>query len=392
MSQDRPLDLFWRSWTVPKDGNKPEQNEDAARIEFLPAENGPGMWLIAVADGATEAVYSGLWARTLVAAVAPDWPTLSDDDLNARLNQVRRSFSPIPTGEQVPWYVRNKFLTQGSQATLLPTIIESTGNPDELIIRAIAVGDCCLFLFKGNGEMCAFPVRTSEDFGMHPALVGSRPQTSLDYLRWEARFEPGDVLLACTDAVGKWVLQCVESNQTGLFIDLLLGLLAPAAPESDPSVERSEPPNSGHVNPQPVPAEDSSGIEDREEHPSFLERLQRLIQRLRPQETLSESAETDLLEEDQCTAPESAPAQPLDFSQFIARCRAPESRPRMRNDDATLVVCLPLRPGSNNQQLEVIKILRKHEAAAMQPPATAPATVLSEAAPTQHEVFHHGEE
>ena len=65
MSQDWPLELFWRSWTVPKEGNKPEQNEDASRIEFLPAANSTGVWLIALADGATEAVYSGPWARTL---------------------------------------------------------------------------------------------------------------------------------------------------------------------------------------------------------------------------------------------------------------------------------------------------------------------------------------
>ena len=374
MSQNRPLDLFWRSWTVPKDGNKPEQNEDAARIEFLPAENGHGVWLIAVADGATEAVYSGLWARTLVAAVTPDWITLSDEDLNVRLNQVRRSFSPINPGEQTPWYVRNKFLAQGSQATLLAVIVESTGGVDELIIRAVSVGDCCLLLFKGNGEMCTFPVSTSADFGVHPALVGSRLQTSLDYRRWEARLQPGDVLLACTDAVGKWILQCVEASQAGLLYAALLGLLTTVAPEPSPLIERSEVPNSEPLNPQPILAEDESLSEDREQHTSPLARLQRLIQRLRSQEAPPEPAEIDPAETGPTdidpaesnlqAAPVPTPTLPLDFSQFIERCRTPESGPRMRNDDATLIMCLPLRNSSIDQQLEAMEVLRSYETTA----------------------------
>jgi len=370
MSQDRALDLFWRSWTVPKDGNKPEQNEDAARIEFLPSENGPGVWLIAVADGATEAVYSGLWARTLVAAAAPDWPLLSDDELDAQLNHVRRSFVPIKPDEQTPWYVRNKFVAQGSQATLLAARVESLEDTEEFIIRAVSVGDCCLLLFKGNGEMGSFPVSTSADFGVHPSLVGSRPQTALDYRRWEARLQSGDLLLACTDAVGRWILQCVESNQVGLLYTALLDLLAPTASEPSLLAERSESAHSESVTPQQISAEDESLKEDHEQHTSLLGRLQRLIHRPRPPEEVpsepmeldpvdTDTAEvapidTDVTESNQQTTPAMAPPLPLDFSLFIERWRALESKPRMRNDDATLIVCLPLRDDGTDQQLEAI--------------------------------------
>jgi hypothetical protein len=41
-----PSEVFLRPWTVPKDRNRPEQNNDAARIELLPTANGAGVWLI----------------------------------------------------------------------------------------------------------------------------------------------------------------------------------------------------------------------------------------------------------------------------------------------------------------------------------------------------------
>jgi hypothetical protein len=77
-------------------------------------------------------------------------------------------------------------------------------------------------------------------------------------------------------------------------------------------------------------------------------------------------AETPPPEGTQQTPPEPALATPLDFATFIQRYRNPESVLRMRNDDATLVVCLPLRSIGNDQNLEALENLRKHVVTAAQ--------------------------
>ncbi|RPI28240.1 MAG: hypothetical protein EHM61_05805 [Acidobacteria bacterium] len=356
MSQSQPFELFLRSWTAPKEGNRPEQNDDGARTESLSTAEDARMALIAVADGATEAVHSGLWARALVAAAEPDWPTLDDDELNARLDRIRRAFAPIGQGAKIPWYVREKFATQGSQATLLTAILESAADEDDVSVQAVAVGDCCLVLFKADGEVCTFPVDSSKDFGVHPALVANRPQTSLDYRRWESRVQIGDVLIACTDALGKWILQCVESSQTGLLFAALLGLLA-VRPESAGVTETQ----SAAANPEPT-AKGSAPVEVQEEDRSLIGRLQRLLRRFRRPERVPEPPKPDQPEDNPPAIPEPPSCPAWDFVEFIARYRAQESRPRMRDDNATLVLCLPVRAG-NDAHLAVMETLRRRKEA-----------------------------
>src|SRR2546425_1101770 len=115
MSRNYSSALFCREWTVQKAGLQFEQNEDACLIRSFKPEDDSTFLLIAVADGATEAVYSRLWAKSLVETAGQDWPSLSDDDLGEQLKQVCKEFSPIEPGKDVPWFVRNKYMDQGSK-------------------------------------------------------------------------------------------------------------------------------------------------------------------------------------------------------------------------------------------------------------------------------------
>ena len=90
LSQEHPVRLFWREWTLAKIGYAPEQNEDACLASEFQHDDGSVASLIAISDGASETVYSGLWARKLVDAAEPNWPALSDDELNQRFEEVRQ--------------------------------------------------------------------------------------------------------------------------------------------------------------------------------------------------------------------------------------------------------------------------------------------------------------
>jgi hypothetical protein len=68
----------------------------------------------------------------------------------------------------------------------------------------------------------------------------------------------------------------------------------------------------------------------------------------------------------QSGTPEPVPDLNTKFEQFIETYRAPEKKPQMRNDDSTLVLCLPLHQPTNDQEQQVRDIIGKHQARAAQ--------------------------
>jgi hypothetical protein len=209
---------FHRLWTVPKQDSSTEQNEDAAAVRAV-----DGGLLIAVADGATEAVYAGAWARRLDELAQPDWVGLTEAELAARLAPVRASYNPVEPGQSVPWFVQAKLDTQGSQAALLlATILPGEAGCWE--VRATAVGDCCLIVLRDPGQLQAFPMETSAAFGTNPGLVSSRPQP-LAVQHWATRVEANDLVMGCTDAVAQWILKCVETSRGAVVLEVLARMM-----------------------------------------------------------------------------------------------------------------------------------------------------------------------
>ena len=375
MSRNHSSTLFCREWTVQKAGLTPELNEDACRIENLEQEADVSGRLIAVSDGATEAVYSRLWARQLVAAVSSDWPSLSDDELGERLKHVSQSFSPMEPGKEVPWFVRNKYLDQGSQATLLVATVTGAQDTAAYDVRAVSVGDCCLILFKSGGAVISFPMRHSDEFGVNPVLLGNRLAKPARYDHWEGQIAPGDLLLIGTDAVSKWALQCIERNQSELLFDALLELFNQATPDVTQ-------PRAGSLLTASLPSITAATIsQDDSEQAQEAARsttLRGLLRHLWPWSSAAPDDATESADNRQAiaavtarppnddgqsvAAPTAQPATeetaadlPSPFEQFIARYRAPESPLHMRNDDSTLVVCMPVRDLS---EVQVIRSLQ----------------------------------
>src|SRR5215831_16614022 len=99
----------WTSATLPKAGNRPEENEDAVAAA-------PDELRFAVADGASESWESGPWAARLAAAFVRCPPTPADF---ARWLADARDWSPplASAAGPVPWYAAVK-QQQGSFAAL----------------------------------------------------------------------------------------------------------------------------------------------------------------------------------------------------------------------------------------------------------------------------------
>lgn len=179
----------WVSVSVPKRGNRPEENEDATAAA-------PDGLRFAVADGATEGWESGPWAARLVAAYVanPPEPTTFAEWLAA----ARQWAPPEPPGP-VPWYAEEK-REQGSFATLLGLELRRSRTTAGWAWRAVAVGDSCLFHVRGEKLLLAVPLTSPGEFGNRPALVPSAARPCPEPGWFAGRAEPGDRFLLATDA------------------------------------------------------------------------------------------------------------------------------------------------------------------------------------------------
>lgn len=214
--------IYCRGWSEAKPGHDAEENQDAFQTRLVRDAAGDSA-LVAVSDGATSTVFADSWARALVAAAEPDWPDLDDGTLTARLDVVREQFQRTLPAD-LKWYMTAKLDKEGSQATLLAASFACTPG-GEIRCQAVAVGDSPLIVFRRDGSTASFPVARSADFGPGPPLVSTKPQPGLRYERWDATLVPGDVLVGCTDAVGKWTLEGAESADRPSVFRLLLSLL-----------------------------------------------------------------------------------------------------------------------------------------------------------------------
>lgn len=228
--------MFCHAWSAPKPGHDPGDNQDAYEARWVRGQADQRGMLLAVSDGASSTVYAGPWARTLVAAAELEWPSLDDQALTARLDAARERFR-LGFPADPPWYVAHKLAKEGSQAALVVVSFQSVPGAGEVLVQAVAVGDCALIVFRGDGSTASFPISDSAGFGVSPRLISTKPQPDLQYDRWESSLRPGDVAVVCTDAVGKWTLQGIESGDRNALVRVLVDVLGedPAAGSGEPA-------------------------------------------------------------------------------------------------------------------------------------------------------------
>ena len=186
-----------RILAVPKAGSN-AASEDAAdlRSEAWPV-------CAAVADGATESAFSGLWARTLVAALLAR-SSVGEEAFAAAVEEGQAQWAAAVDDQldDRPWYVRAK-AEEGAHATVLGVTVHEEGT-----WAAVSVGDCCLFHLRDERPIATWPYDDPEAFTHRPSLVASRPGRPVPAPRTTSgRWQSGDALLLATDAVAAWLLR-----------------------------------------------------------------------------------------------------------------------------------------------------------------------------------------
>jgi len=202
---------FW----LPKAGSSREEYEDASSHEKTQGELERKKPRFAVADGATESSFSGLWAKLLVDSNSHGPLTLVN--LRRRVEILAKRWFDEVSVKPLPWYAERK-VRQGAFSTFLGLSLKA-GDVDGTAggqWTALAVGDSCLFQVRGAELITIFPIEHADQFGYHPLLLSSIPGRNRAIWKQANRLEqtgewlPGDTFLLMTDALAHWFLKEIE--------------------------------------------------------------------------------------------------------------------------------------------------------------------------------------
>ncbi|HEY9760588.1 MAG TPA: protein phosphatase 2C domain-containing protein [Oculatellaceae cyanobacterium] len=196
---------FW----LQKHGNAVDDYEDAAYPANTVDEQCDS-FRCAIADGATEASFSGLWSNILVEGLV----------YGTEISQLRREFTSKVGMKALPWYAEEKLQDGAFSAVAVLTI--SCDDIERRTWQTSAIGDCCVMQVRENLLVKSFPVERPEDFNNAPLLLGSVTTKSESMQEHSGNWLPGDRFLLMTDALACWTLKRLR-DQNDAF-GLLEGL------------------------------------------------------------------------------------------------------------------------------------------------------------------------
>lgn len=186
--------------SIPKEGSSPDENEDSVGVD---AARGT----IAVSDGASSSFAARVWSQALVETALTLRSTFDARAASAVVERAGTAWRKHHEGAEMPWWA-TEGLRRGAFATLLFVSIGETDGRRGW--SASAVGDSCVFHLRPTPEgwtrVTSFPVQRAEEFGSHPSLLSSNSPSIDGLVHAAGALEPGDVLIAATDAVSEWVL------------------------------------------------------------------------------------------------------------------------------------------------------------------------------------------
>ncbi|MDX3455672.1 hypothetical protein PV396_27670 [Streptomyces sp. ME02-8801-2C] len=219
-------------WTQ-KAGSSPEECEDAAycwqsgEAGVDSAGRAVASLYASVSDGASESLLARDWAALLVRdtvesmRLAGDWwlelgtfvrDLMERSAVHWDAFLTRYQAARAEAGRPIAWY-EQPGLEKGAFATVLGAEIRATVLDDgttHWFWYAFALGDSCVFQLRDGCLVDSFPVRSVEEFGITPQLLGSRNRDAelvaeRTRVTW-GELLPGDELLLTTDALAAWLL------------------------------------------------------------------------------------------------------------------------------------------------------------------------------------------
>ncbi len=195
-----------RVFHVPKRGNAEAEYEDAVYPE-RDLTRQLGEFRCAVADGASESAFAGLWAQLLVRSFGKR---------KMRLDRLRRLWAQAVKTKPVPWYLEKKIKNGAHAAFMGLSIRDRNGNGRSW--RSLAVGDSCIFHVRDDELLTVGPIEKSELFDNSPFLIATKATEPIrrgaeNVSLMNGDWEPGDTFYLATDAIAQWLLSELEAGR-----------------------------------------------------------------------------------------------------------------------------------------------------------------------------------
>lgn len=208
-----PFDLLARfdaqPFSVPKKGNKESEYEDAFCLTKSSMATLHGI-RFAVADGATEASFSRIWASQLVRAFVRGRIRFPFD--LAQLRKIQNHWAKMVHRRPLPWYAEEKVQSGAFSSLIGLEFCEARDIGGSW--RAIAIGDSCLIQMRKEQVVTGFPLSDSASFSNRVTLLSSNPTNNQDVpsvvRETGGTWNPGDTFFLMTDAVAAWFFKQVE--------------------------------------------------------------------------------------------------------------------------------------------------------------------------------------
>ena len=192
------MQISYRTAWLPKNGCAIDEYEDAFSPLQATADAGKE-FRCAVADGATETSFSGLWAKILC-----DGYVSGQTCMATLQNQWLEQVSTL----NLPWYAEQK-LESGAYAAFVFLSLRQEGA--HISWTAEAIGDCCLFHVQDGKLVKSFPIETWQDFNNSPLLMASRADRNEEALaavkNAGGKCKAGDLFYLMSDAISNWFLR-----------------------------------------------------------------------------------------------------------------------------------------------------------------------------------------
>lgn len=206
--------LRWKAYTICKEGNREEENEDAS---FPVLHNGVSLkvddFSCALADGATQSSFAKRWAELLVSetGMKKDLPK----EILPTVANAKKIWGEEIAGKVLSWPAEIK-VRQGAFATLLWFHIQDNNKEsDPQVWNAMGIGDTCLFHIRANHLISGFPLTAAAQFSNTPNLVSTnlvRNSALFPVKPFSRKWESGDEFLLATDALACYVYKLVEED------------------------------------------------------------------------------------------------------------------------------------------------------------------------------------
>jgi hypothetical protein len=202
------VEIYAKEFWLPKRGNTKAEYEDAFHLATDKCR-------FAVADGATETSFSGIWAKQLVRAFTNR--NLSVPLGIEELRPLQIKWQQIVHRRALPWYAEEK-ASAGAYATFvgLEFSEQKSQTGTENTWRATAAGDSCLVQVRANEILKAFPLAESASFTNCPILLCSAPvfnENGRDLIMAASgSWGCDDIFLLMTDALACWFFKECEQG------------------------------------------------------------------------------------------------------------------------------------------------------------------------------------